>query len=444
MAARGRRSNGAAGPAGPALGRADRSAARSADWAFKADEEAIFHALRVGAHEPALREYFGAAGLAELHALAARCPDAAARPATAARQTAAGKPRVLILPGIMGSKLGSPAGAHGRSRVVWIDPSTIGSGILTELALPRGRRLEPIGVMLFGYAKLALQLRIAGFDAGFHAYDWRLGLDELGAGLAERILCESRPVTLIGHSMGGLVARMAVARLPKRAVRKLVMVGTPNFGAFAPVQALRGTYPFVRKVAMFDAEHSAEYLAETVFHTFVGLYHLLPTRRGRDGLDLTRPASWPTEGPKPNPVLLAQIAGVRAGLAQPDARMAQIIGVNRQTIIAVRRCDTGFRYDLGLHGDGTVPVALARLPTVPTYYAAESHAHLPSNDAVVRTIIDLVRRGRSSALPRRWRAQRGTPDSIDDVDLRRMDGPKLEWRALSAAERAFTLAELNR
>jgi pimeloyl-ACP methyl ester carboxylesterase len=439
MAPNRRRSNGAAGPAENALGRTD----GSADWAFKADEEAIFHALRVGTHEPALREYFGAAGFAELKPLAARCPDAAARPAGRGRSNA-GKPRVLILPGIMGSKLGSPAGSHGRSRVVWIDPSTIGSGVLTELALPMGRKLEPIGVMLSAYAKLALQLRIAGFDAAFHAYDWRLGLDELGAGLAERILREARPVTLIGHSMGGLVARMAVARLPKRAVRKLVMVGTPNFGAFAPVQALRGTYPFVRKVAMFDAKHSAEYLAETVFHTFVGLYHLLPTRRGREGLDLTRAASWPTEGPAPNPALLAQIAGVRAGLAQPDARMAQIIGVDRQTIVAVRRSGAGFRYDLGQNGDGTVPVALARLPTVPTYYAAESHANLPNNDTVVHTIIDLIRRGRSSALPRRWRAQRGKPGSIDDADLKRMDGPKLEWRALSAAERAFTLADLNR
>lgn len=422
--------------------RGRRSGTAGADWAFKAGEEEIFDALRDGTHEQALREYFGGDAYAELRALAAAQPRASAPTRASAKSRVL--PRVLILPGIMGSKLGIPTRGRRHSRVVWIDPSTLGSGVLTELALPAGRALQPIGVMLHGYAKLALTLRLAGFDARLHAYDWRLGLDELGGILAKRIAKDRRPVILIGHSMGGLVARMAVARLPKRAVRRLIMVGTPNFGAFAPVQALRGTYPFVRKVAMFDARHSAEYLAETVFHTFVGLYHLLPAKRLRCALNLSCAASWPADGPTPNAALLAQATAVRRGLARPDERMRQIIGVGRQTILAVRRAETGFSYALGLAGDGTVPIALARLPAIPTYYAAESHAHLPNNASVISALVDLTRRGHSRALPRRWRTPPAPEQSIDDADLRRIDGPKLDWRALSAAERAATLAELNR
>ena len=32
-------------------------------------------------------------------------------------------------------------------------------------------------------------------------------------------------------------------------VKRVVLLGTPNFGSFAPVQALRGTYAVVRKIA---------------------------------------------------------------------------------------------------------------------------------------------------------------------------------------------------
>ena len=58
-------------------------------------------------------------------------------------------------------------------------------------------------MLLFSYARLKLQLQIDGCDARFHPYDWRLGLDELGATLAARIARTDRPVVLVAHSMGG-------------------------------------------------------------------------------------------------------------------------------------------------------------------------------------------------------------------------------------------------
>ena len=45
-------------------------------------------------------------------------------------------------------------------------------------------------------------------------------------------------------------------------MQRVLLLGTPNGGSFAAVQALRGTYAVVRKVARLDANASAETLDE--------------------------------------------------------------------------------------------------------------------------------------------------------------------------------------
>jgi pimeloyl-ACP methyl ester carboxylesterase len=422
-----------------------RSAA-SADWAFHADDEEVFDALAGGSHAASLREYFGAPGYAELSLLAAAAKKVK-KSRTRKRRRAH---RVLILPGIMGSKLGGPTQAgggakrrSGASEVLWIDPLQIAAGRLTALALPAAAPIESMGVLLFSYAKLKLTLEIEGCDAHFYSYDWRLGLDELGAKLAAWMAADGRPVTLVAHSMGGLVARMAVRVLPKRLVRRFVMLGVPNEGSFAPIQALRGTYPFVRRMSALDRKHSPEYLAEKVFCTFPGLYHMLPPPRRVAGTDLIDPRSWPADGPAPNPRLLGQLAAVRAGLAPVDSRMIHIIGVNQETVVGVRRTARGFRYAMDRNGDGTVPLAYARLPKLKAYFVDESHANLANNSRVIQAILDLVRSGRTGALPQAWRAKPGITRYIDDARLRLDDGPKIDWRRLTPAQREAVFAELD-
>jgi pimeloyl-ACP methyl ester carboxylesterase len=419
---------------------------QSADWAFHADDDAVLDALVSGRHAQSLREYFGTPAYAQLSVLAA-----AAKRAKKPRG-----PKVLILPGIMGSKIGAAtrdaagsagarSGARHRGafpRVLWIDPLQIAAGRLTALALPSGRALCAVGVLLFSYAKLKLELELGGREARFHAYDWRLGLDELGAQLAASIVADRKPVILVAHSMGGLVARMAARMLPKRWVRRLIMLGTPNEGSFASVQALRGTYPFVRKMSRLDHRHSAEYLAAKVFNTFPGLYHMLPSRR-MEGIDLFDPRGWPADGPTPSAGILRQVAAVRAALAPADSRMVHIVGVNQETVVGMRRTAAGFEYVMTRNGDGTVPLPLATLPKLKSYFVDELHGNLANNAQVIRAVLDLVRRGRTRQLPDRWRLRRAPVRRIDDAHLRTENGEKIDWERLTSAEREAAIGDLD-
>lgn len=412
--------------------------AKNADWAFHADDEEVLHALGCGLQMESLREYFGAPAHAELSVLAA-----AARKAKKTRGS-----RILILPGIMGSKLGGPlrrvGGRHRNpaSEVLWIDPLQIAAGRLTAMALPN-QSLKPMGVLLFSYARLKLQLQIAGFDASFYAYDWRQGLKELGAKLAADIEADGRPVVLVAHSMGGLVGRMAAGILPRRLVRKLIMLGTPNQGSFAPIQALRGTYPVVRKISTLDHLHSAEDLAQHVFCTFPGLYHMLPPAQYAEGVDLFDAQSWPADGPTPRAELLAQVAGARRALAPVDSRMVHIIGVNQETVVSMRRTAAGFEYAMDRNGDGTVPVSLAKLSKLTCYFVDEAHADLANNSRVIQAVIDIVRRGRTAGLPRCWRAKPGIVRHVDDALLRLEGAGKIDWKRLTPAQREVVFAALD-
>ena len=131
---------------------------------------------------------------------------------------------VYILPGIMGSRLGTVR--RKSASLVWLHPTAIAEGGLSELALPGSRALKAVGVMLPGYLKLKLTLEIAGFSPVFYPFDWRQDLDRLGRAFV-RVLerADAKKVLVVGHSMGGLVARAALRHDRKRRIAKLVHLG---------------------------------------------------------------------------------------------------------------------------------------------------------------------------------------------------------------------------
>ncbi len=310
--------------------------------------------LASGEHQRELQSYFGPREYRELVALAHGARRAALK---------ASAPRVFIVPGIMGSQLGLARHAPLPHDIVWIDPVDIAAGRLSELRPAPGDGIVALGVVLYTYLRLKLYLRSAGFDAVFFDYDWRLGVDVLGRALAERLRAEcAKRVMLVAHSMGGLVGRAALAHAGAERVERVVLLGTPNFGSFAAVQALRGTYAVVRKLARLHHGRSAEWLATHVFSAFPSLYHLLPAPGHSARLDLFDVAAWPQSGPRPRRRLLAAARTVTAALPPADERCVVIAGVNQETVTAVARRGNEFVYTITRNGDGTVPTAQALLP----------------------------------------------------------------------------------
>ncbi len=381
--------------------------------------------LRSGENEGALAANFGEAEYRELRLLAE----------AAATRRVRGGPRVLILPGIMGSKIGTPGRVN--DDVLWLDPVEVIAGNLTDLALPRGRKLQPLGVMLFGYLKLKLSLQLAGFDASFHPFDWRLGLDVLGKELGERIAGErATSVRLVAHSMGGLVARAALAGPGSKRIAQLIQLGTPNYGSFAPVQALRATYPTVRKIAALDLHHTAEQLAEKVFRTLPGLYQMLPAPERHPTLDFFDPRSWPGDGLAPDAALLEEARRVRDGLAPADERCCLVMGVNQETVVGARRVQDSFEYTLGLEGDGTVPRALAEWPGARTWFAEETHGGLTNSTLVASAVVDLLKTNDTKQLPSTVsRKRRVVVGKVRDSALRQRVKGKIRWTDLSLESR---------
>lgn len=349
--------------------------------------------------------------------------------------------RAYVLPGIMGSRLGVPGNGRKPDEVIWIDPFAIEAGRLAELVLPSRRPVHALGVQLFKYLKLKLALEIAGYEVDFHAFDWRRSIDSLGGELMARIRRDrTASVALVAHSMGGLVARAAMTHDRDRRIARLIMLATPNHGSFAPVLALRGAYPPVRRIAQLDHQHDAETHAQHVFATFPGLYQLLPAPESFSALDLYDPDSWPRDVRTPRRALLRKALRVRERLAIPDERCVLIAGIDQPTITGLSRRDGTFAYHVTPAGDGTVPIGMALIAGIDTYFVREDHSELPNHNRVVAAVVDLLARGRTHRLTRARREADAPPLILSEREFRTDDAGKHSWSRMSLTERRRLLA----
>jgi pimeloyl-ACP methyl ester carboxylesterase len=395
----------------------------------------VEHLLVTGEQRHDLAAYFGADEYRDLARLARRAARAPIKDPTL---------QVIVVPGIMGSQLGFNRTPPLPNDVLWVDPIDISIGRLAFLRLPSGPRIVSLGVVLYSYLRLKLQLRAAGFAVAFHDYDWRLGIDDLGKAFAERLRNEpARRLAIVAHSMGGLVSRAAAVLPGAERVERVVLLGTPNYGSFAPIQALRGTYAVVRKIARLAHNTSAETLAGEVFNTFPSLYHMLPAATCSDSLDLFDANAWPSSGPQPNVTLLKHARTIHSALAQPDSRFACIVGVGRETVTAARRRGDDFVYTVTRHGDGTVPIVSAALPGTATHYAPVEHSNLARDPEIAAAVVDLLRKGTTRKLPTKWMSSSLAEAQITDRELRRTDAPKVDWAALEPEQRRLFLQNLN-
>lgn len=392
-------------------------------------DDQIVALLRSGAHAALLIAYFGETEYRELCQLAKLAVT---------RRNARGR-RVFVLPGIMGSRLG--LASRRTHSLLWLHPAALASGSLTQLAMPGPRSLRALGVMLPGYLKMRLSLEIAGFRPIFWPFDWRLDLDRLARSFVQLIEhAGERKAFVVGHSMGGLVARAALAHDKKNRIARLIQLGAPNDGSFAPVQALRAVYPTVRKIAALDRSHTAEELARQVFHTLPGIYQMLPSAESAAQPDLFDASNWPVDELAPDATMLARARKVRARLPGADDRCAVIAGVGQETIMSAAVCGRGFEYQLRCEGDGTVPLSRAKWNEAATWFVTENHGALTQHDVVLAAVADILKTGDTrrlrSTVPRTTSA---VSRSVTDDELRSLALRKVQWEALSLDSRRHIL-----
>ncbi|MGH3512813.1 MAG: esterase/lipase family protein [Pseudonocardiaceae bacterium] len=158
-----------------------------------------------------------------------------------------------VLPGLGGSELYQDSALTDK---VWVSYTRLALGQLGRLRLapdgaspgpPDGVQLYPGGPLPDYYgsaiAALAAALSPHGYSVVPWGYDWRLSTQVTGRLLADRIrrdVTAADPCSLVGHSLGGLVCRLAWASLvgtgESGLVRRIVTLGTPHWGSYGPVR----------------------------------------------------------------------------------------------------------------------------------------------------------------------------------------------------------------
>jgi CHAT domain-containing protein len=343
-------------------------------------------------------------------------------------------PVVVVLPGVMGSHLS----VNGKDRV-WFDPLDIAAGGLGKIAWEQsGVEAEKLFDMFYS--------EICDFLAESHrverfAYDWRQPLDVLAERFAEfldRLLRETtQPVRLLAHSMGGLVVRASIHKrravidtLMARDGARLVMLGTPNQGAYSMVENLLGKGDTLRSLVRLDLAHDMREVLEIV-SGFRGALQLLPKRGfvdcfqgqpegGDDHQDFWRAGTWASYRKKvfdfwfgngnsatPNQQQLDAASWLwtqdgEATPALPEAYASKAIyvfGVARNTPCGIREVKGRLKMVGTSQGDGTVTWASGRIGNVGRhYYLPAKHGDLPSTREYFPALRELLSSGVSGGL----------------------------------------------
>ena len=170
------------------------------------------------------------------------------------------RPAVFVLPGILGSHL-----AEGDQRI-WLAWRLLGGLKRLAYSATQPGRIRPDGAIGSSYDSLEKFLAQTHEVVEF-SYDWRRPLQDearrLAAALAAALDARNasgQPVRIVAHSMGGLLARTVQlvdatlwSRLMARPGARLLMLGTPNGGSWAPMQVLSGDDTFGNALASFGS-----------------------------------------------------------------------------------------------------------------------------------------------------------------------------------------------
>ena len=340
------------------------------------------------------------------------------------RRAPAGPPEaVILLPGLMGSLLTS---IRGVTSLLWLNPLLILEGNSRYLDLNQDGTSDgspmvhavPLSLEKLTYLKMAVKLRRESLLFEF-PYDWRLRIEKNAEYLAAAIETwadgdKAMQFTLVGHSMGGLVARALVNgdrdRARKR-IKRVITLGTPHFGAAGAVSDIMlGNRMMAIASALNDNNDMRRMLS-----TFPSVFQLLPAPPDLFPHDRHYPVNFDVYSEQ-----AWRMASIRQEYLDGGKRLhellagddhpvptVQIAGCHLDTIVDIeRQFESGDKPKLNIirektgsdSGDATVPLWSARLPGAAMYYVQEVHRDLPKNGDVIDAVIDLTY-GRVPDLP---------------------------------------------
>jgi pimeloyl-ACP methyl ester carboxylesterase len=350
------------------------------------------------------------------------------------------RPALIVLPGILGSNL-----KIGDERV-WLSYRIVNG--LDRLDYKGGAgnvpRIEPDGPIGLSYDRL-IEFFSATHNVTPFAYDWRVPIEQEAARLALAVTdaldarTQTRqPVRIIAHSMGGLVVRALQIVAPEVWKRlmgiegaRILMLGTPNGGSWAPMQVLSGDDTFGNALAavgsLFDGEKSRAIMARMpgFLQLQAGLLdpqRNLGTAKGwqdlaaRDRELVAKASIWhwlPLQmqasawGLPGDDVLAAAISlrkkfdEQRADLSKAASdKLVLVVGQAKFTPDGYEETpDEGLVYLNALDGgDGRVTLDSAMLPNVPTWTTPHDHGSLPTADEAFAAYLELLRTGSTTRL----------------------------------------------
>ncbi|MBN1312151.1 MAG: alpha/beta fold hydrolase [Anaerolineae bacterium] len=331
---------------------------------------------------------------------------------------------IILLPGLSGSVLENV----GRgAEVLWLNPIAFLKGHLNHLdmaedgqsnAIP-GIRIEAPNPIWIVYAKMLLRLQYA-YEAYTFPYDWRRAPDahiqQLQQFIDQKLAASDKTkVTLIGHSMGGLVildylTHEKTRKHAEQVVARAITLGTPFRGTLdAVVNLARGDDPKMEIARKLNRANDPQ----KMLRSLPGMYTILPAPKELypdwnpiPDLDIWSPDTWQQANIPINRRLLEQGREHHAHVAAADPQIPFYS-------IAGTYCDTPVKLSGNLltaiprylregiqGGDGTVEVSSATFKDCPAYFVQEVHIELVLESKVIEGIMHWVEGGEPAGLVR--------------------------------------------
>ncbi len=338
------------------------------------------------------------------------------------------RPIVVVIPGTMGSEL-----KVGDNRV-WLSYWSLLRGGLADVGWGAAD-VKPTDLLDDFYGPL-LEHLAREHRVEILPYDWRRSVRDTAQVLAQKLEAlvpdaerTGQPLHIVAHSMGGLVARAAIAG-PAKAVwermgqlaggSRLLMLGTPNRGSHEAVRWLTGYNPTQAKLTLLDLKHGINSIIDIV-RRYPGMAELLPfAELAGEPNPYADTTTWRSlkkamgaSFPLIEEATLKDAATTWALLqnAAPDPeRMRYVAGCQRATVMGHVLAEDGdegtpkrMQWLANGEGDGTVAWASGRLEGVPMVYAEDTgHDELCANAddrRIFRGYVDLLASGRTDQLP---------------------------------------------